>query len=661
MVFLFTVFLDLAVGQPRTSVSLAPISPAPAGCALLEGPSAKEHVASARRRLICGAPPAPLVAKLAAEAPALLLADDDTVTALVTSLRSLDAATLEQLGRALAARPVAPFHPGLRARDAKLTIAMRDALAASSATKTQLADRLTFELPEHGTATLTTPADRVRRATTLERLHKSDEVIALVGDLVKTDCDAALLVGKSERKRKKYAAARASLKAGQGKACSADQIKRARYLEARVATVQKGAGTTALLSAFIKDYGKDSLVDDVLLWLAEVHTAAGDVDAADKVLRTIITDFPDGDMADDARFRIAMKLAQAGMTDEAVALLDQGIAVLRASSTPRVAELDRARYWAARLSVFPDPSTWEDSKTSSGPWRLIEFAKERPLSFYGHLAGQALKAHGEHIGPSAALPMPAQLVQVPDALATNAAFQLAMRVAQDGYVDDAALLLDDVPKAMFDIESASAIAAVVASVGREDLAHRVLRARGLALLPAMPQTSDDIRTWQLAWPRAYELELSTAATSYGVPPLLMRSIAREESTFDASIVSWAGAVGLCQLMPGTANDEAKALKLPLPSVHDLTDPTLNATLGAAHLGRRLKGLKHPLKAIAAYNAGPGSVLKWLPPKGEKRPIDTWVEAIPFDETRNYVKKVTGSWVTYTGLYGGAPVTYPLDV
>jgi soluble lytic murein transglycosylase len=105
-------------------------------------------------------------------------------------------------------------------------------------------------------------------------------------------------------------------------------------------------------------------------------------------------------------------------------------------------------------------------------------------------------------------------------------------------------------------------------------------------------------------------------------------------------------------MPPTAADDARAQKLPPPSTTELLDPAYNARLGAAHIGRRLRSMRHPLLAIAAYNAGPGAVAKWLPPSGTRLPLDWFVEQIPVEETRNYVKKVTGSWVIYTVLDGG---------
>ena len=168
------------------------------------------------------------------------------------------------------------------------------------------------------------------------------------------------------------------------------------------------------------------------------------------------------------------------------------------------------------------------------------------------------------------------------------------------------------------------------------------------MLPGYPTPTTAPR-WSLGWPRAHDVAITNAASEAKIPATLLMALAREESTFDADVVSWAGAVGLCQLMPPTAKEEAQKLGLTEPTVDLLKDPVLNARLGAQHLAGRIQMLRHPLLAIAAYNAGPGAVLKWKPAKGA--PLDAFVEEIPVDETRNYVKKVTGSWATYEALDG----------
>jgi soluble lytic murein transglycosylase len=205
-----------------------------------------------------------------------------------------------------------------------------------------------------------------------------------------------------------------------------------------------------------------------------------------------------------------------------------------------------------------------------------------------------------------------------------------------------------------------AIAVLYARAGAPGAAHGVLRDGGMALLPGTP-AGDDLLSWTLDYPRAHEAAIVAAARSQSVPSPLLFGLAREESAFDASIVSWAGAVGLCQLMPPTAKEEAASLKLTPPTIAALRDPALNAQLGAAHLGRRLRGMSHPLLAIAAYNAGPGGVQKWLDVPNRMTPLDAFIETIPVDETRGYVKKVTGSWIAYALLDEGEPVRFALEI
>ncbi len=134
---------------------------------------------------------------------------------------------------------------------------------------------------------------------------------------------------------------------------------------------------------------------------------------------------------------------------------------------------------------------------------------------------------------------------------------------------------------------------------------------------------------------------------------MIHAIARQESQFDAQATSRTGARGLMQLMPGTARGEAGKLGLGWNPA-SLTDPVYNVQLGASYFDH-IYGLygSYPL-AVAAYNAGPGNVNKWLAANGDPRtggvdPVD-WVEAIPFSETRNYVQRVLENAVVYDLAY-----------
>jgi soluble lytic murein transglycosylase len=138
--------------------------------------------------------------------------------------------------------------------------------------------------------------------------------------------------------------------------------------------------------------------------------------------------------------------------------------------------------------------------------------------------------------------------------------------------------------------------------------------------------------------------------------VMVHAIARQESEFDRTRESHAGARGMMQLMPGTAREQAGKLGMQYLSA-DLTGaPQYNITLGDAYFARMMNyyGGAYPL-AVGAYNAGPGRVNEWLRLNGDPRrgEIDwvTWVEKIPANfETRYYIMRVIGNAVTYSHMY-----------
>jgi len=159
------------------------------------------------------------------------------------------------------------------------------------------------------------------------------------------------------------------------------------------------------------------------------------------------------------------------------------------------------------------------------------------------------------------------------------------------------------------------------------------------------------RIWRLAYPPAWREEVLRHAPAAGVPPDLLQAIMREESALDPTVVSAAGAVGLTQLMPATARQAARRLRLPEPGRADLADAVLNIRLGAVHLGdllRRFGG--SAALAVAAYNAGETPVRGWWRVRASM-PVDEFVEEIPLQETRGYVKRVLRSYAAYRLLYG----------
>ncbi len=135
---------------------------------------------------------------------------------------------------------------------------------------------------------------------------------------------------------------------------------------------------------------------------------------------------------------------------------------------------------------------------------------------------------------------------------------------------------------------------------------------------------------------------------------MIHAITRQESQFDKAAVSHADARGLMQLMPGTARETAGKIGLSYTLGGLTTDTSYNIQLGSSYFQRMLRyyGGSYPL-AVAAYNAGPGNVNKWLRANGDPRlaggDILRWIEQIPIYETKNYVHRVLEKAVVYDAM------------
>ena len=151
-------------------------------------------------------------------------------------------------------------------------------------------------------------------------------------------------------------------------------------------------------------------------------------------------------------------------------------------------------------------------------------------------------------------------------------------------------------------------------------------------------------------PRRFQAELGEAANQEGVDLELLWGVARQESRFSPGVASPVGAIGLLQLMPDTAAELANRQL----STIELQNPALNAQLGARYLRQLLERWQsQPFLSVASYNAGPGAVASWLNPAmpDPQREPELWTEAIPYPETRLYVKKVLGNRWSYQLLEG----------
>jgi soluble lytic murein transglycosylase len=159
--------------------------------------------------------------------------------------------------------------------------------------------------------------------------------------------------------------------------------------------------------------------------------------------------------------------------------------------------------------------------------------------------------------------------------------------------------------------------------------------RAISVASGLGEYDDLSIRYPLPWQEQFESH-SIAAQ---INPTWAYGVARSESLFMRDVRSSAGAIGLMQLMPRTGRAVAKRIKLPYSGVATLTDPESNIRLGTSYLGEMAERFDgNPVLATAAYNAGPHRVDQWLPENGTED-ARAWIENIPFNETRKYVKRV----------------------
>jgi soluble lytic murein transglycosylase len=152
------------------------------------------------------------------------------------------------------------------------------------------------------------------------------------------------------------------------------------------------------------------------------------------------------------------------------------------------------------------------------------------------------------------------------------------------------------------------------------------------------------------YPVAYGDAIRAEATARGIDPALVAALIHQESSFNPRATSRAGAVGLMQVLPSVGADIAKARGMTSYERVLLYQPDVNVRLGMAHLDAMLRQYPRVEYALAAYNAGGTPVRRWRQKRGTDDP-ELFIERIPYDETRDYVRTLLRNQAMYRTLYG----------
>jgi soluble lytic murein transglycosylase len=299
----------------------------------------------------------------------------------------------------------------------------------------------------------------------------------------------------------------------------------------------------------------------------------------------------------------------------------------------------RALYWSGRVR--------EATAGLPAAERFYQKVKtESPHSYYGMLA-----AHRSAVVPADSGEAVIRLPDNPiDAVAADPAYARVDLLRRIGLLEYAWEELEDIALgSVGDTVRLYGLTSAYVKDERYHLALRILRRNFAALAAAghgLPQAF-----WEMFYPFGWRAEVTQASERVGLDPFLVAAVVREESSYYPRALSRAGARGLMQLMPATALPMAERRGWAFRGGELLDDPAANIHMGSAFLAGLMREFSDPRIAIAAYNAGPRRARDWWKAR-RSDDVEAWVEQIPFEETRDYVKNVTRSWAEYRRIYAG---------
>ncbi len=465
-------------------------------------------------------------------------------------------------------------------------------------------------------------------------------------------CRIRFDLGKVLRMERKHTEAIAALRPVVARCGPFVELRaRALYVLGSSASIVQPPLGVQIYEQLAREYPKSSLADDALFYEADLQGGRlGDPTAAAATLRRLVSTYPEGDFAVEALFRLFWLDRARGKPAEGApalaAILDR---LSTERSAMRIEPLLRARYWLAQTLA----GSGEPGARAEGEGRLAALAREAPYTYYGALALGRLPASQASAPPAVA--EPGDLTLHAGTLVADVDFRAGVELLRLGFPSAAMQELEAVDRKLLSGPTGSGeplllLALCLDRAGDHQLAHAIAKS-ALDLPRAGAASAEQALLWRIAYPLAFRSEIEHWSGDVRIPADLMQALMREESALDPSVISGAGAVGLTQLMPSTANRVARRLGLPRVTLATLGEPDLNIRIGCAYVAelmRRYGG--NPALALAAYNAGEGAVDRWLAQHG-KEPLDAFVEEIPIAETRGYVKRVLATYATYRYLYG----------
>lgn len=492
----------------------------------------------------------------------------------------------------------------------------------------------------------------------------NDLLTPVLGSYAKADeaaCVAWYAHGRSHFKRNNVTLAAEVLEPAGQKCVGIDDDRGAKSLYVAGKSLERKKEWAAAARAFQQIpelYPGHSMADDGYALAGIAWQQAGQPDKAVELWTRQVREYPTGDLAAEGFWRLAWTAYLEGDPERAIAWAEESIWQVPLTTDP--VHVQAAWYWSGRWRLHPDvadPSALSSDKgqVQRGLEILEQLCREQPQGFYSLLAAARLYELDPGRLAAVARPEPTTdrggwTVRTEWLGMPSTGWGLAL--SRLGLVKEALAELSQVDAEQL-LPSEYAIQAAVVEhsdpFGAHDKLHHYLLQHPPSTLGA-----DRDRMLHQAFPDLYWDEVQAAAADYDYDARIFHALVREESGFNKGARSHAGAMGLSQLMPATGKHVATKLGLRV-SNEQLYEPVLNLRIGTNYYNSLVQRFDGNLfLSTAAYNAGEGNVEKWLA-ANPGRPTDEFVEAIPFRETRHYVKRVMGTWQLYRSTYDAGPL------
>ena len=399
-----------------------------------------------------------------------------------------------------------------------------------------------------------------------------------------------------------------------------------------------------IVRRIVDEFPDQSWAEEALNNLATRYTVKDQNDKADATFREMYERFPAGHYAERAAWKIGWSAYKAGQYPETVRVFERASA-----DFPRSDYRPAWLYWSGRAHEGLAELTLAESR-----YNLV--ATDYLNTYYGRLAAGRLNVASPQRSLLVNAAMPVDAAGVPS-LPPNQDVVRAL-ISLDLY-DEALQELRFAQKAWGDSAAVDAtIAWIYRQQGRLESGSRqftLYRGAINTMKRAYPQYmtagGEGLPKEVLAviFPIAYWDLIRKHAAARDLDPYFVAALVSQESTFVADIKSSANAYGLMQLLPSTARQYARKLKLPY-SPKLLTTPEANIRMGTAYLADAIREFGDLHLVLASYNAGDRAVRRWVAERpGVAR--EAFIDDIPYPETQNYVKKILGTAEDYRRLYG----------